>query len=70
MVKPQFDFQLLHKEENGTHTLTIIPSKKNHGYPELKLEITEGQWNDIKYHFTTAVDDVGYNRVEKVSYIC
>lgn len=66
-AKPGFDFTLTHRVENGNHFLTVSPSKGNDGYPSKEIEITEGQWNDLRYHFAQAVDDK--NKIEKLTYI-
>lgn len=49
------DFQISYKTEDGKHFLTISPSVKNEGYKPKEIEVTEEQWNAIRYHFA-----VGY----------
>lgn len=59
-------FTLHHNEVDGVHSLTFAPAVKNEGYPPKTIELTEGQWNDLKYHFV-----VGYSTplYEKLIYV-
>jgi hypothetical protein len=54
-AKSDDKFELHHKEVDGKHTLIITPSVTNEGYPPKEVEITEGQWNDMKYHFAMGI---------------
>lgn len=60
-------FTIEHRLIDGTHTLTISPQKKNEGFPPKQIEVTEAQWNELRFHFATGVDDK--NKVSILAYI-
>jgi hypothetical protein len=67
--KPEFDFQITHqKGEDGRHFLIVSPSKVNEGYGPVSVEVTEKTWDELRFTFATAVDDI--NKMEKLTYIC
>jgi hypothetical protein len=51
VAKSDDKFTLHHKEVDGVHSLTFAPAVKNEGFPPKTIELTEGQWNDLKYNF-------------------
>lgn len=63
--KPEFDFQIIHQERDGKHTLIVSPSKVNAGYGPVAIEVTQKQWDDLRFTFATAVSD----KHEKLTYI-
>ncbi len=54
-AKSDDKFEIHHRIIDGAHVLNIIPAVKNEGFPEKGIEITEGQWNDLRYHFAIAL---------------
>lgn len=66
-AKPGFDFQILHQERDGVHYLVVSPSVPNEGYGPVIIEITEKQWDELRFHFATAVEDE--LKMEKLTYI-
>jgi hypothetical protein len=63
-----FAFEILHKVEDGKHMVWFItPPAAQAGFPSKAVEFTEAQWNELRYHFGLAVDDV--NKCDKLTYI-
>lgn len=54
-AKSNGTFFISHKVINGAHHLEFTPAIKNEGFPPKLMEITEGQWNDLRYHFGIAI---------------
>ena len=52
------DFEIIYKEDNGKHFMTFKPKKKGSNFLPKQIEITLEQWNELRYHFATGVDDV------------
>jgi hypothetical protein len=51
-------FEVTHKIIEGKNTLTFQPKhKEDNGYGPKTIEVTEEQWNALKYHFATGVND-------------
>jgi hypothetical protein len=65
-AKSDDKFRIFHREDAGKHFITITPVVKNDGYPPKEIELTEGQWNDLKYHFAMGYSDAGD---EKLIYV-
>ncbi|MXV16864.1 hypothetical protein [Hufsiella ginkgonis] len=51
------NFEIHHKVVDGNHILTFKPEIPNKGYPPTTIEVTEDQWNCLRYHFATGVND-------------
>jgi hypothetical protein len=54
-AKIKTDFEISYNTTDGKHFLTISPSVKNEGFKPKEIEVTEEQWNALRYHFA-----VGY----------
>jgi hypothetical protein len=63
----RFDFSISHRTEDNKHFITFIPMLENKGYAPKEIEVTEQQWNDLRYHFALGVNDV--LNIEKLTYI-
>ncbi|RZJ88194.1 MAG: hypothetical protein EOO20_14270 [Chryseobacterium sp.] len=51
-------FTIIHKLIAGKNILTISPEKeKGNNYKPKTIEVTEDQWNELKFHFATGVND-------------
>lgn len=66
-MKPQFNFIIEHMVVEGVHHVKFIPSIKSEGYEPKTIEITESQWDNLRYHFMTAINDK--SGVERLSYL-
>lgn len=49
-------FTLSHSEKNG-HFLTVSPAIKSEGFEPIAIEITSEQWDKLRFHFITAMND-------------
>lgn len=73
MLKPETTFELTvnanqGKPEGEIRKLTITPATKGKTeYPPLEIPITEDQYNAMRYHFMSAIDDK--NTVTKFSFV-
>jgi hypothetical protein len=66
-MKPQFNFIIEHMNVNDVHHIKFIPAKEAPGYEPKTIEVTENQWNELRYHFMMAYDDK--NKIERLSYL-
>ncbi len=60
-------FRIFHQYKNGKHFLTFSPAIGCEGYPPKEVEVTEEQFNELKYHFVHVFFGPGIN--EKFCYV-
>lgn len=51
------EFTISHKQVAGKHLLTIAPSKEAEGWPPKEVEVSQEQWDELRFHFGTAHND-------------
>lgn len=67
MAKICDQFKVFYKQEGDQHSLTFVPAQNAEGYEKKTIAITAEQWNELKYHFMTAIDDRA--GVTKLAYV-
>ena len=57
-------FTITYEIVNDQPTLTISPAvSEGNNYKPKSIEVTEDQWNELRYHFATGVDDVKHRSI-------
>lgn len=60
-------FIIEHFIKDGKHFLRFIPAIKCEGYKPKEVEVTEGQWHELRYHFALGIND--QENKEKICYV-
>lgn len=61
--QPHFDFKVTHEEVSFKHLVTFSPVEENEGFPPKTIELTQEQWDALRFHF-------GIGQEHKSEHLC
>lgn len=67
MLKIHNTFTIHHVVENGKLHLIIAPAEKTEGYDPIQIEVTEFQWNALRFNFMIKQGDPNGTELTYVS---
>lgn len=56
-------FIIQHFVKDGKHYLNFVPKEESEGYPPKEIEVSENQWNQLKFHFGMAQNGKGLDKL-------
>lgn len=56
-IKIHNDFMIYHAKKDGKNIMTIRPATECPEMPQIHIEVTDEQWDTLRYHFATQVND-------------